>query len=248
MVLQNLRLMIRLAGMPFAFVLFIYLVVYLLPSPRMLDHPYLWSAEFLGSALIDLLALIVSVMLFLARWYRFVMLGEHLTEIFPRRGSLFVNAAIKIGAVLVINIVLCVAASIILNTWLNRWFISDFLKTILVLILILGVPFFVIEVSLIFPAAVVGRRLALGAAWALLAGNHVRLFAAMLVAYLPFLVVQVVIGKIELIFSPGMLRVLVSDALFLASWFPLVAVAAVLLSDVYRGISGTAANRAAAAG
>jgi hypothetical protein len=193
MVLQNLLLIIRFAWAPIAFVLVIAHIVNSLPSAQVADHRYLFVAQIIASALIIVLALIISVMWFLARWFRFVMLGEHSPEFFPPRRSPFVKAAVKIGAVLFLSCTGYLFAVVLFALIpLNLRFASD----ILFLILLFGVPFFLIEVSLMLPSAVVGRRLGLGGARALLAGNHLRLFAAMLAAFVPFPIVQIAVATI----------------------------------------------------
>ena len=50
--------------------------------------------------------------------------------------------------------------------------------------------------SLIFPAAAIERPIGLHQAWELLAGNYWRLFACLLLCYLPFGIVHYILGEI----------------------------------------------------
>lgn len=174
----------------------------------------------LGVAIV--MALAFSV--FVVRWHRFVLLGEATSGgPIPPGWPEFVVAAIKLGIILFVGwMVLLVVALLpphVLTVPLSG--LGGVALTLLSL-----------RVSLIFPAAAIGRPLALRTAWDLTADNFWRLLVAAFACYFPFLVVQMIVHGIGSWF-PSMLSI-VFEATRLAVAFAGAAVVAALLSHLYR--------------
>ena len=88
------------------------------------------------------------------------------------------------------------------------------------------------RLSLVFPAAAIERPIELRAAWDLAAGNFWRLFACLVLCYLPFVVVKAMLGGSATLFG------LVFQIIGLAVVFAGAAVVASLLSGLYRQLVG----------
>jgi NADH:ubiquinone oxidoreductase subunit K len=91
-----------------------------------------------------------------------------------------------------------------------------------------------LRVSLIFPAAAIGRPIGFQTAWEWIEGNFWRLFACSFAAYFPFAIVQMLISGLSRMF-PSLLGI-VFEALRLVVAFIGAAVIAALLSHLYRDI------------
>jgi hypothetical protein len=194
------------------------------------------ALEIACSLLVQLLAVLVFLMIFLARWYVFLLLGDRTPPMFPRRRSLFVHAALKVGAVSFIGATFLSALPDFTYELPIPLHIREFLYA---LISILGIVLlaFAIELSLIFPAAAIGQSLGLREAWALLLGNHWRLFFAVVIATLFFIILVVVcdFAKVILPSTVAYYMLLIIDQAML---FVLAAAIAALLCEVYRSVGG----------
>jgi hypothetical protein len=195
-------------------------------------HPYLMVAALIGLELLAPIALLFVVTLFLARWYRFILLGEGRPDMFPPLHGLFTQAALKVGVILYAVFQLIFWSFFLFGRYL---LLHDDVTQGMLLV---GLPIlFGLEISLVFPAAAVGKPLSLRAARELLAGNHWRLFAAVGLAAVPFGVLHSVVGAAPHV-SAVVSDFVITPILF-AVWFVFFAVVAALLCDVYRHLVGT---------
>jgi hypothetical protein len=185
------------------------------------------------AALIHGIAFLVFGSVFMVRWHRFVLLGESVSDTFiPPGWTDFFIAEIKIAAILVAGwFVLAILAQ------LPPYFLMVPLSGVGGLALSLAA----LRVSLIFPAAAIGRPIALRTGWDLVEGNFWRLFACVFAAYFPFGVAAMIVAAMGGLF-PSLLWI-VFEALRLALSFAGIAVIAALLSQLYRDIG---ANNGAA--
>jgi hypothetical protein len=191
------------------------------------------GAGLIGFALSAIVALIVPMVMmlvfsvFVVRWHRFVLLGEAVSGgLMPPGWPEFVVTAVKVGIALFVG-------------WLILMVIALLPPHFLTLPLAglggVALTLAALRVSLVFPAAAIGRPLPLRTAWDLLAGNFWRLFAAAFACYFPFLVVQMLIHGIGSWF-PSVLAV-VFEVARLAAAFGGAAVVSALLSHLYRDIA-----------
>jgi hypothetical protein len=216
-VIENARLAVDLAWLPFAILVAAELVALVLGG-----------GGFIGRALSSLaygLGFLLFGTIFIVRWHRFILLGERGGEgLFPPGWSLFFLAGLKVALVVLVGIIILgfVAAMP-----------PHFLTFLIAVAGGVALAFAAARVSLIFPAAAIERPIGLHQAWELLAGNYWRLFACLLLCYLPFGIVHYILDQIGL----GLPWVLwfVLQVIGLAMSFAGAAVVASLLSDVYRG-------------
>ena len=162
---------------------------------------------------------------FIVRWHRFILLGERASEgLFPPGWSLFFLAGLKVALVVLVGVIILgfVAAMP-----------PHFLTFLIAVAGGVALGFAAARVSLIFPAAAIERPIGLHRAWELLAGNYWRLFACLLLCYLPFGLVHYILGEIGIGLPWVMWFAL--QVIGLAMSFAGAAVVASLLSDVYRG-------------
>jgi hypothetical protein len=222
-VLDNVQLVGEMAFLPYLIVLAAELLAWLVTGGGFFGR--------LLAGLIHAVVLLIFGTVFIVRWHRFVLLGESVSGgLIPSGWTPFVIAGIKLGIVLVAGwVALIVVAALPPHFLTNpRSMIGGIALALLAL-----------RLSLIFPAAAIERPLGLQAAWGWVEGNFWRLFACALACYLPFVVVQLVLGWIAAIF-PSLLWI-VFEALRLATAFVGSAVVAALLSHVYREIAATSA-------
>src|SRR5579875_3556080 len=92
-----------------------------------------------------------------------------------------------------------------------------------------------VRVSLVFPAAAVDAPLSFRAAWDLLASNYWRLFAAIVLCYLPFAIGRFILARIG--GSAFFVIWLLFEAAGLAVAFAGVAVVTALVSETYRRLT-----------
>jgi hypothetical protein len=216
-VLDRVRLVVEMALLPYLIVLAATLVAVLMPG-----------GVFGGilAALINAIAFLIFGSIFLVRWHRSVLLDETVGEgLIPEGWTEFIIATIKLGAIVVAGWVVLVLVGAMPPHMLT-----------IPLVAIGGavMSLMAMRVSLIFPAAAIGRPVALRTAWDWLQGNFWRLFACVLAAYFPFFVVTLILNAIGALF-PSLLWI-VFEALQLAISFVSVAVIAALLSHLYRDI------------
>jgi tetrahydromethanopterin S-methyltransferase subunit G len=101
------------------------------------------------------------------------------------------------------------------------------------------------RLSLVFPAAAIERPIALRDAWDLAAGNFWRLFACLILCYLPFAILHYLLRGSG--GASGAIVWLVFQIIGLAVSFAGVAVVASLLSGLYRQLAGQPAGQPAQA-
>jgi hypothetical protein len=166
--------------------------------------------------------------IFIVRWHRFVLIGETASgDLFPPGWGPFFIAAIKITLGVILGLVIVALIGIALPNILG------------ILIAVGGGIALAVgssRLSLVFPAAAIERPIALRAAWDLAAGNFWRLFACLVLCYLPFAVLHYLLQASG--GASGAIVWLVFQIIGLAVSFAGVAVIASLLSDLYRQLAG----------
>jgi hypothetical protein len=179
------------------------------------------------AALIGAVGHLVFGSVFLVRWHRFLLLGEAVSGgLIPPGYGDFMIAAIKLFAIGIAAIILVTVIGLLP---------PHVLTGLLSLIGGIAIGFTMLRVALIFPAAAIGRPIALRTAWDLMAGNYWRLFAGAFACVLPFAVLQTAIYAIAAAF-PSMLWI-VFEAARLAVSFAGLAVLYAMLSHLYRDIA-----------
>jgi hypothetical protein len=219
-VLDRAQLVVEMALLPYLIVLGIELFALLIPSAGVFGR--------LLAVLLHAFGFLIFGSIFIVRWHRFVLLGESVgAGLIPPGWSEFLIVGIKLAAVVFASWVVLVVIAL-----LPPHFVTGPLAAIGGVALALVS----LRVSLIFPAAAIERPVGLRTAWDWIAGNFWRLFACALACYLPFVVVQLVLGVIAALFPP--LIWIVFEALHLAVSFVGAAIVATLLSHLYREIAG----------
>jgi len=222
-VIENARLAVDLAWLPFAIVVAAELVALVI------------GGGFIGPALSGLvygLGFLVFGTIFIVRWHRFILLGEKGgAGLFPPGWSRFFLAGLKVALIVLVGIIILALLAAV-----PPHFLTGLVAVVGGIVLAFGAT----RVSLIFPAAAIERPIGLREAWDLLAGNYWRLFACLLLCYLPFGIVHYILGEIGLGLPWVMWFVL--QVVGLAVSFAGAAVVASLLSDVYRGFRPAAAQ------
>ena len=170
--------------------------------------------------------------IFFVRWHRFMLLGESMpVGLFPPGWGAFLLAGIKIGLTVVVGFVILSLIAMVPPV---------FLTGPIALVGGIALAFASARVSLVFPAAAVERPISLREAWDVMAGDYWRLFACILLCYLPFGIVHYLIGAVGL----GLPWVVwfVFEVIGLAVSFAGMAVIGSLLSEIYRGVEGAAGH------
>jgi hypothetical protein len=216
-VFDRLQLVVEIALLPYLIVFATVLLALLMPGG-------IFGGILAG--LIHAISFLLFGAVFIVRWHRFVLLGETVGDgLIPPGWTEFVMAGVKLGALIFAGwVVLVLVATLpphVLTIPLSG--LGGVALTLLAL-----------RVSLIFPAAAVGRPIGLRTAWDWIEGNFWRLFACSFACYLPFVIVQMAIGTLSGMF-PSLLGI-VFEALRLAVSFIGAAVIAALLSHLYRDI------------
>jgi hypothetical protein len=222
-VLNNLQLVGEMALIPYLFVIAAELLILLIPGAGFLLHVL--------AALIEALVMLIFGTVFIVRWHRFILLGEAVGDgLIPPGWTTFLIAGIKLGAAIFVGWIVLVVIAL-----LPPHFITVPLSIIGGLVLAL----LSLRVSLIFPAAAIEHPISMHMAWDWIAGNYWRLFACALACYLPFIIVEMVIGLIGAAFPS--FATIIFEALRLAVSFVGAAVVATLLSHLYAQIAGNMA-------
>ena len=217
-VFDHIRLVLEMALLPYLVVLAVELVSLL--------FKYGGTMGKVAAALIYALGLLLFGAVFVVRWHRFVLLGETVGgELLPPGWREFVIAGVKVGLAVIAGWAVLVGIAL-----LPPGFITVPLTAAGGVALTLGA----LRVSLIFPAAAIGRPVGLRTAWDWVAGNFWRLFGAAFACYFPFVVLQMLIGALASAFPS--LTWVVFEALRMAASFAGAAVVAALLSHLYRDI------------
>lgn len=222
-VFDRARLVLEIALLPFLLVLAVELATLLFAHGGTVGK--------VAAVFVHGLGLLVFGSVFLVRWHRFVLLGETVGgELLPPGWREFVIAGIKIGVLVFGGWVILVGIAL-----LPPFFITIPLTAAGGVALTLGA----LRVSLIFPAAAIGRPVRLQIAWGWVAGNFWRLFASAFACYFPFVVFQMLLGTLASAFPS--FTWIAFEALRLAASFAGAAVVAALLSHLYRDL-GPAMN------
>ena len=222
-VIDNSQLVGEMALLPYLIVLGIELVGLLVSGTGMFAHA-------LGG-LIDAIGVLLFGTIFIVRWHRFILRGEAVSGgLIPPGWTPFLFAGVKLGVAVFIG-------------WLVLMVIAvlppHFITAPLVIIGGIALSLAALRVSLIFPAAAIEQPISLQTAWDWLAGNFWRLFLCALACTIPFAIVEVVITWVAGIFPS--LTWIVFQAAQLAVSFINAAVAAALLSHIYRDMEAITA-------
>jgi hypothetical protein len=219
---SNMQLIVEMALLPYLIVLASELIVLLV------------SGGFFGgllAMLINAIALLIFGTVFIVRWHRFILVGERVSGgLIPPGWTPFVIVGLKLGVAVFVG-------------WVVLAFLAamppHFLTAPLAVIGGIVLALVSLRVSLVFPAAAIERPVGFRTAWDWIAGNFWRLFVCALACYVPFIIAQIIVGWIAALF-PSLFWI-VFAALQLAISFVGGAVAAGLLSHLYREMIGTAA-------
>jgi hypothetical protein len=223
-VIDNARLAVDLAWLPFAILIGAEIVAWLVGGGG-------WFGMILA-LLVQAGGFAVFGTVFIVRWHRFILLGETTPEsLFPPGWGTFFLTAVKIGLLAFVGVLVLVLIAAVP---------PHFLTVLIAIAGYIALAFAAARLSLVFPAAAIERPISLRQAWDLMAGNYWRLFACLLACYLPFGVVHYIVNEIGG-GAPSILWI-VFQAIGLAVSFAGVAVVASLMSDVYRGFYPTDAQ------
>ncbi len=155
-VLDNSRLAVELAWLPFAILVAAEVVALLLGGGGWFGH--------LLAGLVRGLGFLVFGSIFMVRWHRFMLLGERNAADLVAPGlTSFLLAAIKVGATIFVG-------TLVLG--LIMAMPPHFLTAPLAFLGALALAFGSARVSLVFPAAAVERPMGLREAWDRLEGNY----------------------------------------------------------------------------
>jgi hypothetical protein len=223
-VMENARLAVDLAWLPFAILVVAEIVAWVIGGGG-------WIGMILA-LLVQAGGFAVFGTVFIVRWHRFILLGETTSEsVFPPGWATFFLTTVKIGLLAFVGVLVLVLIAAIP---------PHFLTVLIAIAGYIALAFAGARVSLVFPAAAIERPISLRQAWDLMAGNYWRLFACLLACYLPFGIVHYIVNEIGGA-APSILWI-VFQVIGLAVSFAGVAVVASLMSDVYRGFYPTDAQ------
>src|SRR5579883_3154934 len=170
------------------------------------------------AGLVHAIGYLVFGTVFIVRWYRFLLLGERAA------GALF-TPSWRAFFVVTLKLALALFAG---------WLVLGLIAPLLV-IGALALVIAAVRVSLVFPAAAVDAPLSFRAAWDLLASNYWRLFAAVVLCYLPFAIGRFILARIG--GSAFFVIWLLFEAAGLAVAFAGIAVVTALVSETYRRLT-----------
>jgi hypothetical protein len=227
-VIDNARLAVALAWLPFMILAGAQIVAWLLGNDR-------WFVQ-IPALLIDTAGWAV----FIVRWHRFILLGETTAEaLFPPGWGAYVWTGLKLWLLLSIGLLLFIGVALFLVIAMGApTSLSGIIVIGSVIIFALVLALVWARVSLAFPAAAIERPISLmGNAWDLVAGNYWRLVACLIACCTPFGIFMYIVDQVGGAL-PSILRVvfLIGD---LGLWFAGAAVVASLLSQIYRRLSPT---------
>ena len=227
-VMENARLVVELAWLPFAILVGAEVLALVLGGGGLLGRGL--------AALVRAGGFAVFGTVFIVRWHRFVLLGETTSQtLFPPGWATFFLTAVKIGLTVFVGAFVLVLIAAVP---------PHFLTALIAIAGYIALALASTRVSLAFPAAAIERPISLREAWDLMAGNYWRLFACILLCYLPFGIVHYLIGAVGL-GLPWVVR-FVSEVIGLAVSFAGMAVIGSLLSEIYRVVEGAAPEQRAA--
>jgi hypothetical protein len=227
-VFKNLHTVVDFAWLPYVLVMAAEIVGMVLGMGGYSGHMLAWM--FGG------LAMLVFGTSFGVRWFRYQLLGENPTgELFPAMWKSLFFA--------MVTVTLMVFAGGVVVTLLGM-----ILSPIGVLITGLGyiaVAMVALRLLLMFPAAAVDRPVDVRGAWGMLEGNYWHYFACAVICYIPFALVEGIIGEIDS-GAPWLLWI-VLEAVRIAVMFVGLACLYAMLADVYHGITGVGRGAIASA-
>ena len=219
-VFDRLQLVGEMALLPFLIMLAIEIAAHFL-----LSQGSMMGAGIMGIVLG--IAQLVFALVFIVRWYRFLVLGETV-------GGGLIPPGWAASLVVMVKLILLMLAAIVP------------IALITMFIPVIGAPLSVvgaiaiglasIRVSLIFPAAAIDQSITFRIAWDWLEGNYWRLVATEFACYLPFVVAGYVLRMIGRTL-PSLFSI-IFDALQLAVSFAGWAVVGAVLAHVYRDLVG----------
>lgn len=217
-VIDNMGRAVALAGVPFAITL-----------PLVIAAMAVAGSGSLGpffAGLLRAVSWLLFASVFVTRWYRFELLGERAGgRLFTRAWRGLLVAELKLAASLF-------AGAVVLE--LMAAFPPHFVTVPVALIGWVGLLVGALRTALVFPAAAIDRPISFGAAWDLLSGHHLRLVAGVVLCYLPFGIVQRILGRVGSATPwPGAVAI---ELVSLAVAFAGVAVLVSLTAGIYRGI------------
>jgi hypothetical protein len=221
-VIENARLAVELAWLPFAILVVAEVIALVLGGGGLFGRAF--------AGLVRAGGFLIFGTVFVVRWHRFLLLGENMSAgLFPPGWGGFVLAGIKVGlTVFVAALILGLIAAVP----------PHFLTALIAAIGYVALAFASARVSLVFPAAAIEQPISLREAWDLIAGNYWRLFACVLLCVVPFGIVHAILGSIG--FGLPWVLWFVFEVIGLAVTFAAMAVAASVLSDIYRGLAPAA--------
>lgn len=228
-VVDNARLAGDLAWLPFAIVVTAELMAGVLGGGGIFGRVLAVLAEAVGY--------LVFGTVFVVRWHRFVLLGERTADaLFTPAWRVFFGVTVKLALLLFAG-------------WLVLFLVAllppHFITAPLFLIGAIALAVAAVRVSLVFPAAAIDRPISFRTAWDLLAGNYWRLFACIVLCYLPFSIGRFILARIG--GSSFFLIWILFEAAGLAVAFAGVAVVTSLVSETYRRLAGPAPGGIASA-
>jgi len=219
-VFERSQLILEMALLPFVIVLASELIALLLP------HGGFFGA--LLAALVHILGFLIFGTVFVVRWHRYVLLGESVGgDLLPPGWGAFVIAGLKIAGLFLLGWMALVVFAMLPPHGLT--FPLSMIGSI-------ALGLVVMRLSLLFPAAAIEQPVPLRTAWDWVAGNYWRLFACAICCYLPFVILEIIVGLIGAAF-PSLMWI-VFEALRLAISFAGAAVVAAMLSHVYMAVVG----------
>lgn len=228
--LENWRLVVEMAWLPFIIVFGLELLGFGAGEVVTAGHG---ATRSVLQGLGGVFGFIVFATVFYARWYRFLLLGERSSPLlFGRAWQSLVIVSFKFVALLFAGMLILLAIGSPPYA----------LPKVLAFLGGIGLTLAALRVSLIFPAAALEQPILFRTAWQLMTGNSWRLFVCVLLCFVPFAVVEGVLGRA----NAGGLGPLafVIGAADLAVEFAGLAVLAALFSEAYRGIVGVAPEQA----
>jgi hypothetical protein len=193
-------------------------------------HFLLSQGSVMGAAIMGILlgiAQLAFALVFIVRWYRFLMLGETV-------GGGLIPPGWTASLIVMVKLILLMLAAIVPIALLTM--IIPVIGAPLSLVGAIAIGLASIRVSLIFPAAAIDQPITFRTAWDWLEGNYWRLVATEFACYFPFVVAGYVL-KIIARTLPSLFSI-IFDGLQLAVSFTGWAVVGAVLAHVYRDLVG----------
>ncbi len=220
-VFNNFRLAGALAWLPFALVLGLEVIAFIVGGGGFVGR--------ILSSLAGVIGFLLFGTTFAVRWSRFILLGEKQGgELFPPGWRPMMVVTVKICLGILAGAVVVALIAMPAPFWLK------------ILIWVLGALAIVIlspRFFLAFPGAAIERPLALRGAWDIIEGNYWRFLACVLISYLPLAIVAQLVGRAGA-GTTSSLAWIGFEAVRLAITFADVAVLYAMLALIYRDVAG----------